>query len=364
VAQTRGTFFLCRFWQLQDSGFDTRISVKKSPFGREHFNVKGVFKMENKSKVSKIPTIGLAVIIAVIGFTFAACGDGTGDPPPPPEVANYPLINLTATKWGGADGSAEQWTTGTQIKLSDFTTVKPKKDDVLTFKISGTASEQINNCRIAIFQMQGDNWDTYKWVGESEIDILPNPFEDCIIVCIIWDDPVPNGVFYVEVINTLWQKGASGEYTHNSGQTLPPETENGDVMATISNFSISLVVDSPDPPGPGSAYPDPIAEELAPFGLTLEQFNQIKSATGGFSLWSTINDSEFYMSWNNRSIEDFNDVVDTVTNLLGPFSESESEYEENETSIVMKKDQYNISISYSPLYLYSQIILQIEVIDM
>jgi hypothetical protein len=44
-------------------------------------------------------------------------------------------------------------------------------------------------------------------------------------------------------MNKLWQKDSSGNYTYNSGETLPPGKKDGDVMATVSNFSISLVVD-------------------------------------------------------------------------------------------------------------------------
>ena len=198
-------------------------------------------------------TIFCGFLAAILAFTlalaFTACKDDDDDGDDgsknnPPSVASYPSINLTASIWNNATGSGENWSSGNQIKLSDFTTVKPKADDVLKFKISGNASKQMNNFGIEIFQMQGDNWDTYQWLGSSSQDNLPNPFENNIIECPIWSAPSPNAVFYVGLINALWQKNSEGVYTHNSGQTLPPGTQNGDVMATISNFSISLVVDS------------------------------------------------------------------------------------------------------------------------
>jgi len=186
------------------------------------------------------------IIGVMLVFSFSACENGNDDKEEesnPPETATYPLINLTATKWENADGSGEQCVSHIQIKLSDFTAIKPKQVDVLKFKISGNSSEQLKHCSISIFQMQGDDWSAFKWLGESSIAELPNPFNDYIFESTIMAAPVPNAVFYVQIANTLWQKNSSGEYQYDSGETLPPETENGDVMATISNFSISLIKD-------------------------------------------------------------------------------------------------------------------------
>jgi len=192
---------------------------------------------------------GIIALAAVIGFSFTACDDiiANGDDDNkknPPAVASYPLINLTASIWNDNNSSGENWSSGNQIKLSDFTTVKPKAGDELKFKISGNASAQMNGFGIEIFQMQGDNWDTYRWLGSSSQYNLLSPFENYIIECSISSVPASNVAIYVGLINTLWRKNSSGDYLYDSGQTLPPGTKNGDVMATISDFSISLVVGS------------------------------------------------------------------------------------------------------------------------
>jgi hypothetical protein len=274
-------------------------------------------------------------------------------------------------------------------------------------------------------------------------------------------------------MNKLWQKDSSGNYTYNSGETLPPGKKDGDVMATISNFSISLVVDmakkitvtgitektgnafinvyndegnpvawgeenisgnsvtfnlftivletdnegvtyyvqteepwtgsgayylmiyfpndnysvynytngetTPQkytissttstiafnkfgyeppvgPPAPPPPPPDPTAEQLAPFGLTVAQFNQIKSVTGGS--WHVYFDlSSMYMnSDNRRSNEDFSNLVDFVDTLFGLFSEEEYE----ETSVYMRNDNYYIEITF---YSEGQLSLYISILD-
>jgi len=198
--------------------------------------------MKNLTKILGIITLATALVCALV-----SCGDGGGGSGGgsgggnngPPNV-----IYLKAGRWDDDpnDNNAnrgENWSSGNQIKLSDFTTVKPKQGDILTFKISGVSDKEIKYCRFEIYQITGS---TYKWLGTSlnskEFVVLPYNFNDYIYVQ-IYDNPNPNSVFYVDFKNFLWWK-MWGDYRSNSGETLPANIPNNTIMATIHNFKISL----------------------------------------------------------------------------------------------------------------------------
>jgi len=155
----------------------------------------------------------------------------------------YDTILLWAVRWVDGEGSGEQWASENQIKLSDFTTVKPQQGDVLSFKISGVSDTELKYFLIELFQLQGNDWSTYKWLGNSSLPVtLDYPsFNNHIIEVPIQvePDPDPNAVFYVVLMNRMYQKW-NDEYIFNSGETIPAGIPNDTIMATISNFSISL----------------------------------------------------------------------------------------------------------------------------
>ena len=178
---------------------------------------------------------GIIACALVIGFSITACsspagGGGGGSSSGPPTEATYNIIYLKAGRWHEDDGrGGENLTSGYQIKLSDFTTVRPKQYDVLRFKISGVLSKELSRFHTQIFQSTGNV--SYKWLGMSDETSLPTHFNERIFDTVIYDAPDPNSVYYVELIKN---------YDIDSGETLG-STLNGTTMATISNFKINLV---------------------------------------------------------------------------------------------------------------------------
>lgn len=204
--------------------------------------------MKNKGKL-----LGLAVVIAAIVFCFTACSadGGSGGGPPPgglPDVIYLRAQNGDINSTSGVQ--VESWNSNRQIKFSDFTNVKPKKDDLLKFKISGVSDNEIKFCRIQIFQMKGDDWNTYKWLGTSwhsngegkNFVALPCDINNYIYVD-IYEETNPDFVFYVELMNFLWYK-QDASIVSDSGERLPENTKDGTIMATIRNFKISLSVEN------------------------------------------------------------------------------------------------------------------------
>jgi len=151
-------------------------------------------------------------------------GDGGG--------GKYNTIHLVAERWSDDDGSYEIWNSRNQIKLSDFITIKPEPGDTLVFKISGVSDKELEYIVFLLFQMTGSNWNisdssTYKVLGQFVFFDLPYPsFNNYIGDITIWDDPDPNAVTYLLLFIY---------------QPIPASIPDGTTMATIRDFSISLV---------------------------------------------------------------------------------------------------------------------------
>jgi len=152
----------------------------------------------------------------------------------------YDTIYLKANGWDniGRDGGA-QWASD-YIKLSDFTTIEPKKDDLLQIKISGVDKE-LKNFTIQFFQWAGDDGSTFRYLAETDRVVLSKTFNDHVINVYMEREPEPNTPIYFQLLNHLWYRDSNGEYEFDSGETIPADTPNGTVMATIKNFSISIV---------------------------------------------------------------------------------------------------------------------------
>ncbi|MDR0494120.1 MAG: hypothetical protein LBG95_00620 [Treponema sp.] len=196
----------------------------------------------------------LAIFSIMVGFT--ACDDAGEEPPQdPPEVAHYDTLHLGAGRWSGADGSGEHWSSGTGIKLSDFTKIKPKQGDVLQFKISGVSNKVLGNFKIELFQMSDNDWSTFSWIGDSSpVVTLQNSFNDYLLNGVnVSNAPDPDSAIYISLLNISWHKNSDGEYFvgNDDSERIPDYFEDGMTMATISNFSISLVVDGDGNDGDG-----------------------------------------------------------------------------------------------------------------
>jgi len=191
--------------------------------------------MKNTGKLWGAFTLVTVLVVMLVSCpnTGGGGGGGAGGGPPPD------VIYLRASRWNDGTINGEEWISDPQIKLSDFTTVKPKQNDILQFKISGESDIEIKYARIQIYRMRSNDWSTYKWLGQSDFIHLPDNFNNNIDVY-IFNDPGLNFVFYISFQNALWTKYLEGDYMFNNGEVLPTDTPDGTIMATIRNFKISL----------------------------------------------------------------------------------------------------------------------------
>jgi hypothetical protein len=152
-----------------------------------------------------------------------------------PEPENYDTINLTANKYGGpGEYSGEMWSG--YMLLSALTDIIPEPGKTYRFKISGTADKELKYIKLSIYQ----NKNGYTSIGESTLHNISDSFNNYPIDITTYQSDIDfNFDFWISIDNTLWQKVPSGAYQNNSGETLG-STHNGTLMATISNFSMTV----------------------------------------------------------------------------------------------------------------------------
>jgi hypothetical protein len=154
----------------------------------------------------------------------------------------YETFDLSANKWENAGGSGEEM--HRYISLSEITTRKPKSGDVFKFQISGTVVKTIIPLKWFNITLcaQPSDWSEYKWLGSSEQVELKETFNQTFEFTVWFDDPIPNNYdIYVSLANGLWGKNKDGEYTFNSGEKFPADTQHQATVATFKNFRISLL---------------------------------------------------------------------------------------------------------------------------
>jgi len=91
--------------------------------------------------------------------------------------------------------------------------------------------------------MAGYSTDSYHYLGSSKDEVLPVSFKDHKIVIYIYYSVDPNVDIILSLQNQLWRKRVDGTYDYNYDSPIPENIPNGTIMATIRNFSISLVED-------------------------------------------------------------------------------------------------------------------------
>jgi len=202
---------------------------------------------------------GLALVITAIAFNIllvTGCDDGseiikkeyipqTIIPFVPPE-ADYDKIELKAERWTLESGeSGENWNSYDIIGLSDLIrefNVTPKKGDVLKFKISGTSDVELKYIRFEVFNSLRNTSDKYLGGSSYLSNLTENglTFNDYEIETTISNDPVPGSRIYIQIANALWHKSIDNWY-YFENETLPSDVLDDTVMATISNFKITLV---------------------------------------------------------------------------------------------------------------------------
>jgi hypothetical protein len=212
--------------------------------------------MKNIFKTLGFVLIALIMLNALLitgcnGDPLVDASKPDNSPPPPPPTATFAEIEFFPSSWGEeGEYRAEQWETNNQIKLASFFTSKPKQGDILSFKISGVSDKELKYIRIELGECLGGDWTTYNYLGSSwtgndgrELVNLSTSFTDVLINVTITEptNTNPNAAIYAQLVNLLWEKDTSDQYVFNSGETLPAGFQKGDVMATVSNFTISLV---------------------------------------------------------------------------------------------------------------------------
>jgi hypothetical protein len=221
-----------------------QISDPKTSKGKVKTNPNGFALTPNGSTTSFTVSISNDRMNKIEGTIKTDKGDLQAPGQVIPTVVTTPgKFELLAEYWGSDDGdSSEEWTNA--IDLDKFTSYIPKKGDVLRFKVSGTTDKPLVwlNASIGNYVGDGQSPGSYKWLGGTEEHVsVSGAFEQTFDIH-IYNNKDPNlPKLEVGLGNTLWRKDSSGNYTVDTGLTLPPGYEKlKTVMATISNFSIRL----------------------------------------------------------------------------------------------------------------------------
>jgi len=175
---------------------------------------------------------GASLMTAIMGTIILTDGTPPIAAPTVNPVRTYEKFELYANKWWEFNNS---WSN--DIRLSDFTAERPVKGKIYVFSLSGTTDKLLNKVKLELstWVPEEDDW---RWVGGAEIVPIPTlTFVDRRFEVHIVNDPIPNVPINLGIENVLWNT-ANGVDT---GERLPPGTNNGDLMATIRNFKISLI---------------------------------------------------------------------------------------------------------------------------
>jgi len=153
----------------------------------------------------------------------------------------FRTLYLRANRWRQTDGSyGEQWDAN-EINLSDFIKDKPKKGDTLKFLISGKSDKEINFFQLMAGQLNSNyTINSYYYLGASTDMVLPVSFTNYPVEISIINDSDPDVEIIISLVTHMWQKWGD-IYQYDNGTTIPEDVPNGTIMATVSDFNISLV---------------------------------------------------------------------------------------------------------------------------
>jgi hypothetical protein len=131
------------------------------------------------------------------------------------------VITLNADKYGDDESDWNR-----RMNLSEITSVKPKKDDRIRFRIRGTTDKALENLFLQLDSFPSD-WSDYQFLGSSEsIKIPAGGAFDKTFEFKILDDPKTGYNVAIGLYN---------------GVAVPASVKHGAVMATISNFEIRCI---------------------------------------------------------------------------------------------------------------------------
>jgi len=158
-------------------------------------------------------------------------------------VKEFETFNFKANIWYNSEKSwGEAW--GASIPLSDFTAHIPQKEDKLTFSLSGTIDQSMQWFNLEIHCLPP--WRTLGWSnyspssGWGNMTAIPSGYFTKELSIYIVEDSNPDASeLALDIINHFWQVTTNDGLVY-SNDRLPEGTKEGDVMATIRNFRISL----------------------------------------------------------------------------------------------------------------------------
>jgi len=151
---------------------------------------------------------------------------------------SFGTIYLRARRHTNEGGNGEDWTSGLDIKLSDFFTGTLKADTNYKVKISGIVDKQLEHFTIQFTRIFNNGWE---WIGATNNIDISGTIDNLYNLRIDnKDNLVKNdGEIIVSLTNTIrWSPNNGSEENYGS---IPEDIPNGTIMATISNFNISLV---------------------------------------------------------------------------------------------------------------------------
>jgi hypothetical protein len=132
--------------------------------------------------------------------------------------------------------------TGVGWELSDITPVIPKQGYKLHFRVSGTVEKTVMPLKwlqVELYRTASEGVD-YQWLGASEkVDLSRKKYIDDTFVVNIWNDATPPYDIHVGFGNQWWNSWVEDGF--DSGERLPANIKDGDVIMAFSNFNFKLV---------------------------------------------------------------------------------------------------------------------------
>jgi len=158
---------------------------------------------------------------------------------------SFNTIYLRANRYTNNGQTGEQWATS-PILLSDFFTGTLKAGNKI--RISGSVDKKLEHSKIDVMRIPSNG--EWEWIGcapgstASQLVEISGSFDNSYALRIDSYDVLNknDGEIIVMLSNCLWQESKTANFPdvyHFS--TLPDDIPNGTIMATIHNFSISLI---------------------------------------------------------------------------------------------------------------------------
>jgi hypothetical protein len=130
------------------------------------------------------------------------------------------VFTLNADKWSDDESDWNR-----RMDLSEITSVKPKKDNRIRFRIRGTTDKALENLALQLDSYPSD-WSDYQFLGCSESIKIPAGDFNKTFEFQILDNPKTGYTVAIGLYNFI---------------AVPASVKHGAVMATISNFEIKCI---------------------------------------------------------------------------------------------------------------------------